>query len=41
MVTPMLHELAGGFPLFLPFDGVWFLHERTGQHLIDAWERTR
>lgn len=40
MVTPVLRELAGPYPL-LPFvQEPWFLHEPIARHLITAWEHT-
>lgn len=38
MVTPMLRELAGRFPPFIPFEETWFLHDRGVRHLLDAWD---
>lgn len=41
MVTAVLRELAGPYPL-LPFiQEPWFLREPLGRHLTTAWEQTR
>jgi len=40
MVTAVLRELAGPYPL-LPFiQEPWFLREPLGRHLTTAWEQT-
>ncbi|MDY3552719.1 hypothetical protein R5W24_001807 [Gemmata sp. JC717] len=37
MVTPMLRELAGPFPMRPLFERSWYVHERTARELTEAW----